>query len=397
MDAGDAYESSNDESPILSPVNSKQVSKEEDIFDENGQNENEATVLRNILLGSLCVALSQLFFSGNDVFVKLSNLPESQLLIGRFSLQLLFATIWWNVKQPLNTINWYGDKPHIGNIWLRGILYAVSTSCMWYSIIRLPLADAICLYYQSPFIIAILARIMLKEELPNLFPIIIICAIIGVLFISQPTFLVSLWTTMGINIDDSEPLNVDGLIAMVINVSFYSVTPILVRKAIKAHWLQLEMAMSLQMCVIILPIVMTLNHFIFNNVTYGDWSDWKYDFWSILYIFIITINGFAAISLNVIGYQYGDATKVSWLEYSSLLLSVLYQIIIFNDIPNTFEVIGVLFVSIATMLNVAVDLYKYYKIKKTQQYEPVNQLSSATEMSELDGDDEPQRADVIIT
>ena len=77
--------------------------------------------LRNTIIGSLCIAFGQLLFATNEAILKLSSLKESQLLFGRFGIQFIIAIFWWIFKKPSNAINWYGDKPHIINIWSRGI------------------------------------------------------------------------------------------------------------------------------------------------------------------------------------------------------------------------------------------------------------------------------------
>ena len=157
--------------------------------------------------------------------------------------------------------------------------------------------------------------------------------------------------------------------------------------------------MSLQMCTYFLPALISLNHFVWNNEYIGDWNDWKYDTMSIAYIVIIAINGSVAVGLSVTGYQYTDATKISWLEYSSLILSVFYQILIFDDIPNLFEIIGIVFITIATMLNVCIDLYKYCKTKETRQkYQKVDQNIKGLEndIDNNDNDDSDELIPVII-
>ena len=88
------------------------------------------------IIGSLCVTLGMILSGLNEVIVKVSGLSTEQLVTGRFSIQLIIATLWWNIKKPIsphlfhsdsNKVlinNWYGDKPFIINIWLRGIFFA---------------------------------------------------------------------------------------------------------------------------------------------------------------------------------------------------------------------------------------------------------------------------------
>eukprot|EP01084_Bolivina_argentea_P105773 189419_1 len=145
--------------------------------------------LKNTIIGSFCVLLSELCFATNDAIVKLSNLTICQLMVGRFSVQFVIAILWWNFKQPVKTINWYGDHPYIFNIWIRGFTYSFVIITSWYAVIRLPLGDMYCIFEQSPLIIALMASIFLKEKLPKLTPIIVILSIVGITFLAQPTFL----------------------------------------------------------------------------------------------------------------------------------------------------------------------------------------------------------------
>ena len=60
----------------------------------------------------------------------------------------------------------------------------------WYALIRLPRGNATTMFYESPTIIAIIAWVFLKEKLLKLMPIIFIFAVVGVIFISQPIFII---------------------------------------------------------------------------------------------------------------------------------------------------------------------------------------------------------------
>ena len=81
--------------------------------------------LKNTLIGAGCLAFGELCFATANALVKYSCLKESQLLCGRFSIQLSIAILWWKFNKPLTVTNWYGDTPHIKNIWLRGATYSI--------------------------------------------------------------------------------------------------------------------------------------------------------------------------------------------------------------------------------------------------------------------------------
>eukprot|EP01084_Bolivina_argentea_P314771 545233_1 len=321
-----------------------------------------STSLRNTIIGSICIAFGQLLFATNDAIIKLSNMKESQLLIGRFGIQFMIAIFWWVLYKPKNVTNWYGDKPYIINIWFRGISFTINTICLWYGVMRLPLGDATCIYYQSPLIIAMISFLFLGEKLPKTTPIICILAITGIIFLVQPPIIISIY-----NYKESQSLNLDGLIAIFIALFCWSISASLVRTALNTHFLQLEIVSAGQTLFISIPILLILNHYIIKNPLIGnlDLSDWSFDISSIIIMIIIGIFGFIALSLNVIGFQYGEATKVAWMEYIAVVFAFIYQIYLFNDIPNKFEVIGVVLLTIACITSITEEfiLHNYFKNK----------------------------------
>ena len=314
---------------------------------------NTDNTFRETMKGSAYVFLGQLLFATNDAIIKLSGMKISQLMIGRFTVCLLIAITWWLIKKPSTVNNWYGDQPHIANIWIRGMAYSITIICLWYGIIRLPLGDAYCIFNQSPILIAIIAAIFLKEKLPKLTPIIALFGITGILFLSQPTWLTS---------DDNSSLNVDGLTSMFIAVISWSISVVLVRTAKESHFLQLEIVSAGQTLFIALPILLLFNEYFLNNTKIGGFNanDWEWDFKSIGIMIVIGFNGFAALCLNVVGFQYGDATKVGWLEYIAIVFTFMYQIFLFGDIPDIFEIIGVILVIIACAMSVLEEVYHHY-------------------------------------
>ena len=127
---------------------------------------------KQTVLGSACIGIASFLFATHDALYKLSNIHESQLLISQCIIQLIIASIWWIIKKPSNnglSLKWYGDNPYFINIWLRGLIYVIYIIFFYYAIIRLPLGDAMCIIFQAPLLISIIARIFLKLFVSNLF------------------------------------------------------------------------------------------------------------------------------------------------------------------------------------------------------------------------------------
>ena len=336
---------------------------------------------KDIVIGSVCVTIGQLFFATNDSIVKycieFNGLKESQLLLGRFGIQFIIAIIWWIAKKPPKSHNWYGDQPYIPNIWARGFLYSINVICAYYAFIRLPVGDAIAIFLQSPIVTSIIAWIFLGEKLPKTTPLICILGSVGIVFISQPSFLISLYRNFSTNeaeLKQIETLNIDGLISIIVALCAWSIANVLVRTAKEAHFLQLEIVNGGQTIFISLPALLLSNKLIMHNIYIGglDVEDWFWDLGAIGYMLILGIFGFVALQCIVIGFQYADATKVAWLEYIIIVFSFAYQIFLFNDIPNELEIIGVGFVMLAAILSLLEELYYFVKTKDAISYDEVN-------------------------
>eukprot|EP01084_Bolivina_argentea_P078470 142398_1 len=332
---------------------------------------------KNLILGSLCVAFGSFLFATNDAIFKLSGYKESELLTGRFMVQWILAILWWICKKPPNVTNWYGDDPYIINTWVRGTLYIIHIFTLWYAMALLPIGDANCILYQSPLLIVFLASIWLKEKLPKLYILIptTISCIMGIILISQPQFIVSLFSEQ----NDGDQLNGYGLIAITISMISWSFVNLLVRTALKSHFLQLEMVSSLQVSFLGIPLLIFINHmFVHDDAIIGDLfssnDGWNLDLTSFALMGFLGTSGFIALLCMVVGYQYGDATKVPWLEYTNVITSMLYQAIIFKDIPNIYETIGCLLVIIASIVPL---IHELYGMKKNDQYEQVQNIGSS--------------------
>eukprot|EP01083_Nonionella_stella_P079307 217506_1 len=336
---------------------------------------------RNIMIGSFCVALGNVFYAANDVLIKISHLRLSQLILGKLTSQFVIAALWWTFKRPQNYENkhWYGQTR---TIWMRGFACAMTTIGFYYGIIRLPIGDAQSIFYQSPIITVLMARMFLKEELPQLAPLMCLFGIVGIVLISQPSFLIAAF-----NLERNkniETLNVDGVIAMLIATVSWSTAVILVRTALEENFLQLEIVSS-QQTIVLMILILIVNNFIVHNEFIGelDVDDWSLDYMSIALVTIIGIFGFCSLALNVVGYQYAVATKVSWLEYTIIILGFLSQALIFNDKPNQFETIGCFLVIAACLLSLFEEFYKKYKgmVRYDVLYNQTTDTENETDLS----------------
>jgi len=194
---------------------------------------------------------------------------------------------------------------------------------LYYGQSRLPLGDAYCIILQLPLVIAFMGRIFLKEKLPKMTPLIALFGIAGIILIAQPSWLLKYLPMKEelIDTDNVHSMDVIGLIALLIAVFIWGIQTLMVRKAQNSHFLQLELAASGNMVFVGSTALLAMNHFVLHEDHIGDFraDSWDFGLESIGIMLSVGCLGFLGLTLQVVGYQYGDATKVSWLQYLSLV------------------------------------------------------------------------------
>eukprot|EP01084_Bolivina_argentea_P117837 209192_1 len=255
------------------------------------------------IIGSTCILGYVILAGVQEVIIKSSNISIVQVSVSRFALQLLLAALWWNIQNPINPFicklmskanvennvtkqavvinNWYGDKPYIINIWLRGILFAVMQILWYIALILLPIGDIQCIFYQAPLLTVYVSAFCLKEKLPSYFILIpsTLLTVTGIICISQPTFLLQLIDTE----KHYDPLNSYGIVSVCISAICWTFAVVLIRTAVNTHFLQLEFASSICLLFICFPILLIVNNYFLHIQWIGgfDRNQWSFDFQSI--------------------------------------------------------------------------------------------------------------------
>eukprot|EP01084_Bolivina_argentea_P165854 288057_1 len=329
--------------------------------------------------GSICIVVAHFLFATNAVIIKSSKLTETQILFGRFSTQFIFAIIWWivwKIKQNENILNrnWYGNENDITKLWIRGFLYICCIFCYYYAIsCNLPVGDATLIFFVlSPYEIAFIAHIFLKEKLPKLRVIIpcIVLFIIGTILLAQPTFIFALLLKQ----KSYEPLDTIGVVMVILSTLFWAISNVLIRNAKDSHFLQLELTTSSQTTIIWIPLLIILNNFVIGDNIIGKGHDfgWEFSLYAVVIMIVVGLIGFASLTFTVIAYQYGNATQIVWLEYVEPVFVFLYQIFVFKDIPNAYGIIGVICLFIGCIIRLTDQMYDFWLQQKLEKEQ--NQL-----------------------
>lgn len=134
--------------------------------------------LRYMILAALC-------FSGMSLMAKMvaATLPVGEIVLVRSIIGTLIGV--WMVRAA--GIALWGNRKDL--LILRGVFGCGALLCFFWSLIRLPLAEATVLFYMSPGFAAIIAAIWLREKLALREIIGFLASLVGVVLITQPSFL----------------------------------------------------------------------------------------------------------------------------------------------------------------------------------------------------------------
>eukprot|EP01084_Bolivina_argentea_P286236 490996_1 len=341
--------------------------------------------MKSTILGSIWVTMSQISAATAETIAKKSEITVLQILLGRITIHFLVAITWWNIKKPDGTMNWWGDKPDIKNIWIRGLLFSIGSTLYYYGVITLPLGDFQCIFYISPLMTVLFASVLLKEKLPETYILIpsILLTVIGVILVSQPSFVMSMIDIR----HEFKSLPFDGVISTILVAFEWSTCALLVRKAVTSHFLQLELAVSVCFFFIGMPITALVN-IILDSEYIGSLAVWDINAWHwntdiMISMLSLGVLGFCTLMFSVKGYQIGEATMVSWLEYIMIPISFMAQTFIFNDTPNIWESVGASLVLIGALLPFIHQVIKYFCGRNKTAYIEVENEGDIYEEQEL--------------
>jgi drug/metabolite transporter (DMT)-like permease len=128
---------------------------------------------------------SAFFFSLMTLAVKLvgRRIPSQEVVLVRGSLNVAFSYL---LLRRAGVRPW-GNRPL--PLTLRGFLGFGSLSCLYFAVVRLPLADATVLQYTSPMWTAFLAVWVLGEHMQRREVLFAAASAVGVVVITRPSFL----------------------------------------------------------------------------------------------------------------------------------------------------------------------------------------------------------------
>ena len=111
-------------------------------------------------LGIICITLAQVFFTTQDMAIKFisGNYALHQIILIRASVAILFTLL---VFVPIDGGYKYLLSKQLGLHLLRGFGIVVANLCFFTSLVTLPLAEAVAIFFIGPLLITSLSVLLI--------------------------------------------------------------------------------------------------------------------------------------------------------------------------------------------------------------------------------------------
>lgn len=257
-----------------------------------------------------------------DVAAKLASetVPVGQITSARFVVQCaLMAPLLWIMRVPLRVAR--GDWAALVS---RAVFLLISTFCFIAAIRVMPLADALAIAFVAPFIVLLIGKFYLHEEVGHRRVGAALVGFVGVLFVIQPSFAAF------------------GVVALMplgtaVGFAFY----ILVTRGLsrRVHPVSLQFHTGLIASVLCLPVLALADGTgaALLDPVWPAGLDW---FW------LFGVGFFAALSHMMMTYalSYAPSATLAPLQYLELPVATLLGFLVFGDFPNRLTLLGIIII-----------------------------------------------------
>ncbi len=255
-----------------------------------------------------------------DAVAKLlgQSVPLGQLLLVRFAVQaiVLIPIVYLTGRR------WRMRRMVLMLTIIRTLLHITGIGAMFTALKYLPLADAVAIAFVMPFIMLVLGKFVLSEEVGSRRLIGCIVGFIGTLMVIQPSFAEIGWPALW-------PL------AVAVNFSFFMLVTRQLAK--ETDPIGLQAVSGVFAIVLLVPVILI-----------GDAAGWQglnimqpnATEWSLL--LAIGLLGTAAHLLMTWSLRYAPAATLAPMQYLEIPVATIIGWLIFRDLPNTLASIGIL-------------------------------------------------------
>ena len=194
---------------------------------------------------------------------------------------------------------------------LRSVVGFMAMVCSFYALSKIPLADAAVLHHTSPLFVALFSTIFLGERVTTKLILLLGVALVGVTFVYQP---------------GGASLSYPGLVALLAG-ALAGLAYVTVR-----HLHQTESSWVIAFHMATITALLSLPFMVFDFVAPGP-SQW-------VTLLAAGLFGTGGQIFMTKAYRYEQASRVAPFSYASVLLSVLFGILFWGEIPDHYALVG---------------------------------------------------------
>ncbi|OGP14441.1 MAG: hypothetical protein A3I75_05900 [Deltaproteobacteria bacterium RIFCSPLOWO2_02_FULL_50_16] len=230
------------------------------------------------------------------------------VFIRSFITVLIFFPVLKIKKIPFRGVNTWG-------LIMRGVVGTLSMACSFYSIIYIPLGNASVLHYTSPIFVAILSTLFLGERSGWPLIVMILGALVGSFLLIQP---------------ELDFFNVAGVMALM-SAALAAMAYTLIK-----HLHTTENAWRIALWFTIIASVISFPFMLhyFQWPTIGEW----------MALIGAGVVGTVAQILMTMAYKWGEASRLSSLTYVGIVVSFIYGIVFWQEVPSYTSFMGAIFI-----------------------------------------------------
>ena len=246
------------------------------------------------------------------------TVPIGQLVLVRFAVQalLLMPFVWLSGRawRTSSRVTWL--------TLLRTILHIIGIGAMVTALKYLPLADAIAIAFVMPFIMLLLGRYALGEEVGKRRVIACSVGFIGTLLVVQPSFAEVGWPA---------------LLPVAVAVNFALFMLVTRQIAKETDPISLQAVSGIMATVIMLPVLLVARDYELPQLQLVQVSSWE---WTLL--LSIGVLGTLAHLLMTWSLRYAPSATLAPMQYLEIPFATVLGFIIFGDWPNPVASAGIL-------------------------------------------------------
>ncbi|MEM8538282.1 MAG: DMT family transporter [Pseudomonadota bacterium] len=284
-------------------------------------------------LGAICATLAAVFFSVNDLSIKVlsSTYALHQVMLIRSLIGLALIAL---IIAPLTSGPRVARTGRLPMHMLRGLCVVFANMTFFSGLAAMPLADAVAIFFISPLVITLLSVVFLREHVGPYRWVAIAVGFAGVLIMMRP------------GTEAFQPASILPLFSAFCYAAIHIIT-----RRIRETESAATMAFYIQVMFIIVSVGFGIA---VGDGRFGDQSDpslafflraWNWPAPADYPVFLIT-----GVSIAMAGflisqaYRVAEASFVAPFEYMALPIAVVWGMVFFDEFPGLWDYVGMVLI-----------------------------------------------------